>query len=306
MKKTSQRVEITTSRPATQTKTPWQGLGALALGVSCALAFAGSASAFPGGTPDFQTDVGPYCAGCHASTSEDDLAGLGDRAVREMAANKHLAAVRAGAGQYGELSEPDRTKLVELLAAVDRNSTIQLEFPASVAPGETFQVTAKITGGAGPSVAVALVDRAHRFYAKPASAMGWEVVGAPTIIGPKGPQTGWIERRPEREGRNITFVNVDGVQSSADQDKWSRAKIIFTLKAPELEGNYPMVGAYFYGTETGTSLSTRVHPEHGPQPMGGAMGTSGRVKFTKDALITVKKGMPAAPAATPTTEAAPR
>jgi hypothetical protein len=246
------------------------------------------ATAYPGGTPDFQTDVGPYCAACHSSTAEEDLSGLGERARSELAPNKHFSAILAGVGQYAELSEPDRAKLVELLSAVDRNSTIALEFPAQVTPGETFQVTVKVTGGAGPSVGIALVDRAHRFFARPASSLGWSVVGAPTIIGPKGPQSDWIERRPEREGRSITFVNVEGMRSSADEDSWSRAKIIFTLKAPAEVGDYPLVGAYFYGTETGAAMSTRVHPEFGPQPLGGTLGKSGRVKFSPEAVISVK------------------
>lgn len=265
-----------------------------------ALLFAPAATAYPGGAPDFQTDVAPYCAACHASTSEEDLAGLGDRAVAELPAAKHFAAIHAGVGPYSELAEPDRARLVELLTAVDRNSTIAIEHPASVKPGEMFQVSVKVTGGGGPAVGVALVDRAHRFFARPASALGWEVIGAPTIIGPKGPQTEWIERRPEREGRNITFVHVDGVQSSADEDRWSRAKVVFTLKAPETLGDYPLVGAYFYGTETGTSLATRVHPELGAQPLGGPGGRSGRVKFTKEAVISVRDEEPATPVAAPT------
>ncbi len=260
----------------------------------------GTAAAYPGGTPDFQTDVGPYCAACHSSTSEHDLTGLGERATAELASNKHYAAILAGTGKYSELSEGDRSRLVEMLSAVDLNSTISLEFPAQVAPGETFQITVKVTGGAGPSVGVGLVDRPHRFFARPASALGWQVVGAPTIIGPKGPQSSWIERRPEREGRNITFVNVEGVESSADEGKWSRAKIIYTLKAPSVIGDYPLVGAYFYGTETGVKMSTKMHPEYGPQPLGGVLGKSGRVKFSETAVIAVKP-----PAAQPVAEIAP-
>lgn len=267
------------------------------LGMAATLGLAGAASGYPGGTPDFQTDVGPYCAACHASTAEADLAGLGARAQAELPAAKHYASIMAGAGRYAEVPEAERAKLVELLSAVDRNSTIAIEHPAAVAPGESFQVTVKVTGGAGPSVGVGLVDKAHRFFARPASALGWEVVGAPTIIGPRGPQTQWIERRPEREGRSVTFVNVDGVQSSADQDRWSRAKVIFTLRAPLVEGDFPLVGAYFYGTETGTAMSTRVHPEYGPQPLGGTLGTSGRVKFSKPSMITVKPGGQVAPVA---------
>ena len=33
------------------------------------------AGAYPGGTPDFQTDVAPFCAACHSSRSEEALAG---------------------------------------------------------------------------------------------------------------------------------------------------------------------------------------------------------------------------------------
>jgi hypothetical protein len=87
-------------------------------------------------------------------------------------------------------------------------------------------------------------------------------------------------------------VNVEGMQSSADDNKWARAKIIYTLKAPAAVGNYPLVGAYFYGTETGTSLSTRIDPELGPQPLGGPFGQSGRVKFSEKAVISVKPGAP--------------
>lgn len=272
----------------------------------------GVAGAYPGGTPDFQTDVGPYCAACHASTADSDLAGLGDRATAELPPNKHYALIQAGTGPYAALSEAERARLIGLVAAVDRNSTIAIEFPAQVAAGETFTVTVKVAGGAGPSVAVALVDRPHRFFARPASAVGWQVVGAPSVIGPKGPQTKWIERRPERQGRGITFVNIGGIESSADADQWSRAKVIFTLKAPSTPGNYPMVGAFFYGTETGTSLGARVDPQRGLQPLGGAAGRSGRIKFTAPGLITVKpaESIPAAPAAAvvpaaPVIEAAP-
>ncbi len=281
----------------------WMRRLAMSFGIAllAGVGLAGSGSAYPGGTPDFQTDVGPYCAACHASTSEEDLAGLGERAQSELALNKHFAPIRAGQGRYAELSEPDRAKLVQLLSTIDQNSTIALDFPAAVAPGETFQVTVRVTGGAGPTVGVGLVDRPHRFYARPASAVGWEVVGAPTIIGPKGPQSEWIERRPEREGRSITFVNVAGMHSNAETDKWSRAKVIFTLKAPLVAGDYPLVGTYFYGTETGTSLSTRMDPEYGPQPLGGALGKSGRVKFSKKAVISVKRAdsLPAASAPQP-------
>jgi hypothetical protein len=248
------------------------------------------AIAYPGGTPDFQTDVTPFCAACHSSIEESALAGArGDRAAKEVVEKKHLAPILAGANDYGTLDEPSRAKLVELIKAVDANSDIVLEFPPQVAPGETFQVTAKISGGAGPAVGVGLVDRAHRWYAKSAASVGWEIVGAPTIIGPKGtPQNDWLGRRPELQGRNITFVNVLDWKSDAPSESWANAKVIFTVKAPETAGNYPLVGVYFYGTEKAIPMSTKTNPVYGDQPLGGYTGKSGRVKFTPEHVITVK------------------
>ena len=115
-------------------------------------------SAYPGGTPDFQTDVIPYCAACHSSIDEASLLGAGERAGKEVAERKHFAPILAGEKGYGKLSEADRQTLVTHIKAVDANSTITLEFPAQVAKGETFQLTIRLTGGAGPVVGVALVD----------------------------------------------------------------------------------------------------------------------------------------------------
>jgi hypothetical protein len=255
-----------------------------------AWAIAAPAFAYPGGTPDFQTDVAPFCAACHSSTAAADLDGAkGDRADKEIAANKHYALVSSGAKAYSGLSEAQRRQVVELLKSVDANSTIELDFPPQVAPGETFQITARITGGAGPAVGVALVDRAHRWWARPASAVGWQVVGAPTVIGPSGsPQSEWLGRRPERAGRGITYVNVTGWKSSADSGDWAKAKVIFTLKAPDKPGEYPLVGAYLYGTEKAIGLTTQSNPMYGDQPLGGYTGKSGRVKFSTSNVISVK------------------
>ncbi len=269
---------------------PFQSSWRIALLAALSMGVTAPAFGYPGGTPDFQTDVAPFCAACHSSSSPKDLAGVpGDRAEKEVAANKHYALVAGGNKAYGELSEAQRAQLVELLKAVDANSTIEIEFPPQVAPGETFQITARVTGGAGPVVGVALVDRAHRWYAKPASSAGWQVVGAPTIIGPNGsPQTDWLSRRPERFGRAITYVNITDWKSDADAGDWAKAKVIFTLKAPDKPGNYPLVGAYLFGTEKAIGLSTKSNPMYGDQPLGGYTGKSGRVKFSAEHVISVK------------------
>jgi hypothetical protein len=220
----------------------------------------------------------------------DALEGAGPRAEKELAANKHLALVLQGEGAYEKLSESDRATLAQELQAVDANSRIELvEYPPQVKAGESFNVTVAVTGGAGPVVGVGLVDRAHRWYARPASAAGWSVVGPPTVIGPDGkPQSEWLDRRPARLGRKVTFVNVTGVESDAATGKWAKSKVIYTLQAPERPGDYPLVGVYFYGTEKATKLGTVVHPVYGKQPLGGYGGKSGRVRFTPAVVITVK------------------
>lgn len=249
----------------------------------------GIASAYPGGTPDFQTDALPYCASCHSSTDEASLAGAGDRAGKEVADRKHIATVLAGEGAYGKISAEERQTLASHIKAVDANSKVMVEFPPQVAKGETFQVTVKVTGGAGPVVGVALVDRAHRWYARAASHVGWQVVGAPTIIGPNGsPQSEWIEKRPERFGRNLSYVNITGVESDAAAGSWSKSKVIFTLKAPDTAGDLPLVAAYLYGTEKASPLGYETHPIYGKLIRGTYTGKSGRVKFSPANVISVR------------------
>jgi len=261
------------------------------------LGAANAALAYPGGTPSYQTDVAPFCAGCHSSVAESDLEGAGERAAKEMISAKHLAPIAAGEGGYKDLSEADRATLVAHIRALDAASTIALEFPPQVGAGETFTVTATLAGGAGPVVGVALVDRAHRWYAKPATAVGWTVVGAPTVIGQDGrPQKEWTDARPEAYGRATSYVNVKGISSDASTESWGSAKVIFTLRAPDKPGSYPLVGAYLYGTEKGSPLGTTTNPVGWKMPRGTTAGASGRVRFTPAHAITVKpaNGAPAA------------
>ena len=93
------------------------------------------------------------------------------------------------------------TKLVKLLAAVDANSSVTLEFPPQVAPGANFQVKAQIRGGAGPVVGVVRVDRDHRWYARPASSAGWRVATPPRI-------TGQRQRHAEEPGKDDDLQHV--------------------------------------------------------------------------------------------------
>lgn len=262
----------------------------LMLGVVVGAFAAGTSGAYPGGTPDFQTDVAPFCAACHSSINVESLDGAGERAEKELSANKHLAGVLQGQGPYEKLAETDRAALAQQLQAVEANSQIELvDYPPQVKAGENFNVAVNVTGGAGPVVGVGLVDRAHRWYARPASSVGWTVVGPPTVIGPGGrPQTDWLDRRPERLGRQVTYVNITGVESDAVAGRWGKSKVIYTLQAPDRPGDYPLVGMYLFGTEKATALGSSEHEIYGKQPLGGYGGKSGRVRFSAPIVITVK------------------
>jgi hypothetical protein len=114
-------------------------------------------------------------------------------------------------------------------------------------------------------------------------------VGAPTVIGPDGkPQSAWLERRPERMGRGLTFVNITEIESDAVAGKYTKSKVIFRLQAPDKPGDYPLVGAYFYGTEKASPIGSSDHMVYGKAPLGGYAGSSGRVKFSDPLVISVR------------------
>ncbi len=260
-----------------------------AVAVAALLLAPGAAFAYPGGTPGYQTDAAPFCASCHSSRTEEELAGApGDRAVKELVENKHLALIRAGEGGYGELTPAQRAELIEHVRALDAASGIQMTAPARVAPGEVFTVTVHVTGGAGPAVGVGLVDAAHRWLARPAASAGWFVAAPPMITGQDfKEQTGWLDRRPEAMGRNLSFVNVTGIASDASKQEWGRAAVVFTLRAPQEPGTYPLAAAYWYGTEKGSPLGYTEDPIRGKLVRGGFGGASGRVLFTPVSRVKV-------------------
>jgi len=263
-----------------------------------ALALAPAAAvAYPGGTPDYQTDVAPFCAGCHASRSEGALAGAPpERAAKETAANKHLALVRTGAKVqggpgYDGLSEADRALLAKQIEALDAASTVKLEVPARVKAGETFTVKVTVTGGSGPVVGVGLTDTDQRWWARPAASAGWEVTAPPQIAGADGkPQTEWLAKRPEQAGRNVSWVNA-ATASDAAAGKWGGATVTWTLRAPATPGRRPLAAVYLYGTEKATPLGYVVDPKDPLQRKsirGGFTGGSGRVLFSNVAQVDVQ------------------
>jgi hypothetical protein len=262
--------------------------GFVLAGATAALAAHG-AHAFPGGTPDYQTDAAPFCAGCHSSRDSAALAGAGERAEKEVAERKHIAVILSGQVGYGKLSESDRRTLAEQVRALDEASSVTLKAPAVVQAGEVFQVQVRVTGGAGPVVGVGLVDRPHRWYARPVASAGFLVSAPPEILGADGkPRTKWLERRPAEAGRNISFVNVPGIESDAAAGKWDSAEVVFSLRAPVRPGSYPLAASYWYGTEKSTVLGYTTNAMGWKEPRGGIAGASGRVMFTPLQQIRVQ------------------
>ena len=248
-----------------------------------------SAGAYPGGTPSYQTDAAPYCAGCHSSRDAEALAGAGDKAAKDVAESKHIAVILSGQKGYASLSEQDRQTLAAQIRALDAASTVTVRAPAAVKPGDTFQVEVALTGGAGPVVGVALVDAAHRWYARPISSAGFAVVAPPEITGSDGqPRVDWIEKRPAAAGRNLSFVNVTGIESDSAAGTWDSAQVVFTLRAPDRPGSYPLTAAYFYGTEKSTLLGYTTTPVGWKDVRGGTAGGSGRVMFAPVTSIRVE------------------
>ena len=244
--------------------------------------------AYPGGTPNYQTDMTPACAGCHSSRSEDYLEGAGERAAAEVAERKHLLLIDSGQKGYAELSAANRQLLAEQIRALDAASTVTLVAPGRVKRGETFEVTVRVTGGAGPVVGVALVDRAHRWYARPAPSAGWQIAAPPVVNTPNQPnQQDWLSKRPKSHGRNLSYVNVVDIQSDSAKGQWARADVVFTLRAPQTKGRYPLVAAFLYGTEKATPLGYQTDALGRKKPRGGTTGGSGRVLFTEAKKIRV-------------------
>jgi hypothetical protein len=261
---------------------------ALATALASALcAFA--AHAYPGGTPDFQTDAAPYCASCHSATNLEMLAGVPpDRAEKELAANKHLALIAAGEGGYQALTAEERALLAEHVKAVDAATSVKLTAQPKVAINGELSVSVDVAGGAGPVVGVALVDTAHRWLARPATGLGWVVARDPQILGQDfQEQTEWLSRRPLSLGRNLAYVNVTGLRSSAVTNEWARAQVVWTLRAPSRPGKYTLVAALWYGTEKASPLGVIVDPIRGKQLRGGVAGHSGRILFSTPLTIEV-------------------
>ena len=235
-----------------------------ALSVVAAVAFSVSAFAYPGGTPSFVTDVGPYCASCHSSVSAEQLRGAPDKRIQsELVANKHLGKIEAAQpdGPYASLTPAERAALIGGIRAI---------------------------GGGGPVIGIALVDAAHRWQARPAPSAGWQIVREPRVLGTDGePQTKFTSRRNPELAAGISYVNVYGIESDPAAGEFASARVNYQLRAPLRPGRYPLGAVFLYGTEKGAPHGA-VKEVWGKRPLGGFTGSSGRVSFSEVIEIEVR------------------
>lgn len=262
-----------------------------ALSVVAAVAFSVSAFAYPGGTPSFVTDVGPYCASCHSSVSAEQLRGAPDKRIQsELVANKHLGKIEAAQpdGPYASLTPAERAALIGGIRAIDAASRVEIVAPASVKAGGLFEVTVTTTGGGGPVIGIALVDAAHRWQARPAPSAGWQIVREPRVLGTDGePQTKFTSRRNPELAAGISYVNVYGIESDPAAGEFASARVNYQLRAPLRPGRYPLGAVFLYGTEKGAPHGA-VKEVWGKRPLGGFTGSSGRVSFSEVIEIEVR------------------
>jgi hypothetical protein len=249
------------------------------------------ALAYPGGTPYFVTDVAPYCASCHASTSASQFDGVPEQRVQaELAASKHLAKIRTPAegSAYAKLSAAQRAELVRDIEKIDAASQVQLGAPASVKPGQAFEVTVTATGGGGPVVGLALVDSTHRWQARPAPSAGWQVLDTPRVVGPDGqPQKRFTDARNPSLAPGVSYVNVYDVTAAPTKGQFATVSVTFRLRAPAQPGSYPLAAVFLYGTEKGSAHGA-VESVQGKQPIGGFGAHAGRVTFSPVSSIKVE------------------
>lgn len=261
----------------------------LALTLALALAGPRGLGAYPGGTPDYVTDAGPFCASCHSvmdpryhRSEPPEVAG------QEVVDRKHYQDILEGNGGYADLKPEDRKKLVEEIRALDANTKATIEVPSAAKAGETVTAVVRTAGGAGPVVGVMLLDTDLRYQARTPASSGWLVEGAPRVTGPDGkPQTEWTDRRAPEVGRNVSYVNISGVASDPAKGVYPTASVAWTLRAPVKPGTYTLAAAMLYGTEKATRLGA-VKSIRGVRPLGGFGGASGHIRFTEVATVEVK------------------
>ena len=246
------------------------------------------ALADPHGPPHAVTDMAPFCASCHASTSLDQLRELpADVAAGETVESKHLNRIKTDPA-YKDLSPEDRDLLIAAVKWVDQYASVKIMSPTQARRNGRIDVTVVTRGGAGPVVGVSLVDSTLRFQARPLTSSGFKVVGPALVYGPSGkPQAQWIEQRYRGTDMGLATVMIEGIRGDALAGRVDETRTTWVLRVPPEPGTYTIAAAFFYGTEKGQPMGTVMHNGLAG-PRGGSSGASGRIMFSEPVKISVK------------------
>jgi hypothetical protein len=242
----------------------------------------------PYGPPYAVTDMAPFCATCHASTSISQLPDIpSEAASRQMSEEKHVRQIRTAAA-YKELTAAERESLIEAVHWIDEQAAVSLEAPRIAKKNNRIEVMVVTKGGAGPFVGVSLVDSGIRFQARPLPSSGFKVLGPPLVIGPdRKPQTDWIERRLRGGDLGLSTVMISGIAGNAMAKHVDETRTTWSLRTPPEPGLYRLAAAFYYGTEKAHPLGTVMRAGR-PEPRGGADGASGRIMFSQVVTISVQ------------------
>ena len=246
------------------------------------------ALADPYGPPYAVTDMAPFCATCHASTSPAQLQDLpAEVAAGETIEGKHLSRIRTDPA-YRDLSPGDREQLIAAIKWMDEQASVTIKAPIQARRNSAIEVTVVTRGGAGPVVGVSLVDSAIRYQARPISASGFKVVGPALVAGPNGkPQVQWAERRLRGADMGLNTVMITGIEVDPVMKRVDETRTTWVLRTPPEPGSYSLAAAFYYGTEK--IRPQGMVPRNGrTEPRGGLSGASGRIMFSDVVKISVK------------------
>jgi hypothetical protein len=233
------------------------------------------------------TDMAPFCATCHSSTSLVQFPDLRPEvAATEIIEEKHLKQIQTSPA-YKELTAAERQSLINAVKWADEQAAVTMKAPAQAKRNSSIEVTVTTRGGAGPVIGLSLVDSVIRYQARPIGSSGFKVLGPPIIIGPNGKaQTNWIERRVRGSDLGLSTAIIAGIRGNAETQHVDVTRTTWTLRAPADPGTYEIAAVFYYGTEKTHPLGIVVRNGR-VEPRGGANGGSGRVMFSDSMKINV-------------------
>ncbi len=232
---------------------------------------------YPNGTPFYVTDIGPFCASCHAQNKIDYSPELTQEfSNRELPENKHFGMIKSVPSPYAELTAEQKEAIIKEAKFIDENSFITISAPTKVKAGENITVKIVTKGGNGPVIGVILVDKPLRNQARPIQADGWLIVEEPVIKGQDGKtQRDWLDKRIGGVGKNINYVMIMNQKYDKEKLLFPSGEVTYVLKAPNKRGIYSLTAVLLYGTENTDKAGFFQRP-------------SGRILFSDEARLNVE------------------